>query len=105
MFCNVGSGELFEDNVRHVSHDIFWCCGLERDVAQFKKITSNHKINEISYTSFYSRRCFTITYMIIQRDEDGLLPDSRGLFKLHKYVKVSKYSWRKSVKNKTVCEF
>jgi hypothetical protein len=100
MFCNAGSGELFKDNVRHVSHDILWCCRLERDAAQYKKITSNHKINKISYTSFYLRRCFTITYINIQRDEDGLLPDSRGILELHKYVKVSKCSWRKSVKKK-----
>ena len=63
MFCNAGSGELFEDIVRHGSHDVFWCYGFERDVTQYKKNTSNHKTNEIFYTSFYLRRCFTITHM------------------------------------------
>jgi hypothetical protein len=42
--------------------------------------------------------------MNIQRDGDGLLPDNRVLLQLHKYVIVSKYSWREFVKNKTVCE-
>lgn len=79
MFCVSGSSELFKDIVRHGSHNILWCYEFERDVAQYKKITSNHKINDISYTSFYLRRCFTTTHINIQRDEDGLLPDSRGL--------------------------
>ena len=92
MFCNACSSELFEDIVRHEFHDVFWCYRFERDVAQYKKITSNHKMNEVSYTFFYLRCCFTITYMNIQRDEDGLLPDSRGLLELHRYVRVSKYS-------------
>ena len=74
MFLGAGSGELFEDIVRHGSHNIFWCYGFERDVAQYKKIKSNNKTNEMSYTSFYLRRCFTSTQMNIKRDEDGLLP-------------------------------
>ena len=105
MFCNAGSGELFEDIVRCRSHFVFWCYRFERDVAQYKKITSNHKTNEISYTFFYLRHCFIITHMNIQRDEDGLLPDSRGLLKLHKYVRVPKYSWRDTMKTKTIYEF
>ena len=108
--CNIrfviaGGGKLLEDIVRHGSHDIFCCYGFERDVAQYKKITSNHKTNEISYTSFYLRRCYTITHMNIKRDEDGLFPDSRGLLELHQYVRVPKYSWRDTVKNKTICDF
>ena len=43
--------------------------------------------------------------MNIQRDEDGLLPGSRGLLELHKYVRLPKYLWRDTVKNKTFCEF
>ena len=43
--------------------------------------------------------------MNIQQDEDGLLPNSRGLLELHKYVRVPKYSWKDTAKNKIVYEF
>lgn len=105
MFCASCSGELFQDIVRHGSHNIFWCYGFERDVAQYKKITSNRKINEISYTSFYLRRCFTIMHINIHKDEDGLLLDSRGLLEFHKYIRVPRYSYRESVENKRIYEF
>ena len=105
MFLGAGSGELFEDIVRHGSHNIFWCYGFERDVAQYKKIKGNNKTNEMSYTSFYLRRCFTSTQMNIKRDEDGLLPDSRGLLEVHKYVRVPRYFYREPVENQKNCEF
>lgn len=43
--------------------------------------------------------------MNIQQDEDGLLPDGRDLLELHKYVRMSKYSWRNTVKNKIIFGF
>ena len=43
--------------------------------------------------------------MNIQRDEDGLLSDSRSLLELHKYVRLPKYLWRDIVKNKNFVNF
>ena len=43
--------------------------------------------------------------MNIQRDEDGLLSDSRSLLELHKYVRLPKYLWRDIVKNKFFVNF
>lgn len=105
LYYDAHGGELFEDIVQHESHDIFWCYGFERDVAQYKKITSNHRTNKFFYTSFYLNRCFKITHINIKKDQDGVLPDTRDLLKVHKYVKMPKYSCREPVLNNKICEF
>ena len=99
LFYNVGNGELFEAIVRHGSHDIFWYYGFERDVVLYKKITSNQKANELSYTSFYLRRCFIITHININKDLNGLLFFTRDLLIVQKYVRFLNYSYIEPVKN------
>ena len=59
-----------------------------RNIKKLQAITKRMKFP----TLHFLRRCFTITHMNIQRDEDGFLLDSRGLLKLHKCVRVPKYS-------------
>lgn len=100
LFGNAGSGELFEDIVRHELHDIFWCYGFERDVAQYKKIMMNQKANELSYTSFYLKSCFIIIHISIQEDQVGLLSVTRDPLVVHRYFRFVKHSYIKPMKKK-----
>lgn len=105
MFCDVGSRKLFEDIIRHGSHDILWHYKFKRDVDQYRRITSNHKTNKISYTFFYLRHCFPIMHINIQGNVDGLLTDSKDLLEIYKYVKVPRYSYKEPAENKRTCHF
>lgn len=53
MFCGVKNSKLFDDIVRHGSHNIFWYDDLNVMLYNIKKITPSHKSNEIFYMSFY----------------------------------------------------
>jgi hypothetical protein len=94
LFCDVDSDKLFEDIVRHESHDISWCYWFERDVSQYKKITRNHKTNKISYTSYYLRCCLTITHINIQKVQDGLLSNTSVLLVVHKCLTTQLFKLR-----------
>lgn len=99
------SGELFDDIIRHGSHDIFWCYGFESDVAKYKRTSTNQKSNEISYTSYFLRQCFTITYNIIQKDLEGILPNSRGLLQIHKHLRLPSNLYKAPAENIVVCDY
>ena len=103
LVYNTGSGELFDDIVRDGAYDIFWCYGFERDVAKYKRIPTNNKSYEISYTS-YLKQCLTNTYHIIQNDLDGLVSDNRKLREIHKYLRLSSHLYRTSMENMVVCD-
>lgn len=83
----------------------FGVIGLSVMLRNIRKSQAITKRMKFPIHFFYLRHCFIITHMNIQRDEDGLLPNSRGLLKLHKYVRVPKYSWRDTMKTKTIYEF
>ncbi|MCO5591175.1 hypothetical protein L7F22_045156 [Adiantum nelumboides] len=67
-----GSGELFDDILRHGSHDCFWCFVFERCVSGYLGIPTNNKANEISYTNFHSRMLFTKLWRQLEQEKDGL---------------------------------
>ena len=47
-----GIKDLFEDILRNDYHDMFWCNGYEREVSNYVNISSNKKINKVTYTHF-----------------------------------------------------
>ena len=69
-----------------------------------KKFTSNHKSNEFFRYHFICDIA-SITYNNIQKDEDEFLPDTNGLLGVHKYVRLSDYSYMKLMKNKRIYKY
>ena len=66
ILFDAGSGELLDDVLRHGCHNVYWCYAFERQVSTYMGITTNQKLNEISYINFFVRRSFTITCMCLQ---------------------------------------
>ncbi|MCO5562446.1 hypothetical protein L7F22_016074 [Adiantum nelumboides] len=88
-----GSGEIFDDILRHGSHDCFWCFVFERCVSGYLGIPTNNKANEISYTNFHSRMLFTKLWRQLDKEKDGLFCIDRSL--IHAKGVVVGRKWRK----------
>lgn len=85
MSC-LGAGHIFEDIIRHGSHDVYWCYQFEREVSSYVNINTNNRDNETSYTLYFARTHFTNVFVTLQGDQDGYLPLTRSLIEVHKYL-------------------
>ena len=83
---------------------MYWCYAFERQVSTYMGITTNQKLNETSYINFYVRRSFTLTYMCLQKDHDGLLPHQRALRDLHVYLQHSRDYCNPPTSNTQQCD-
>ncbi len=103
-FICAGSGELLDDIVRHGCHDVYWSYSFERQVATYMGISTNQKLNEVSYINFFVRCSFTLAYSCLQEDHDGLLPHQRALKDLHTHLQCSRDYYRPPIRNPLECD-
>ncbi|MCO5602802.1 hypothetical protein L7F22_056941 [Adiantum nelumboides] len=81
-----GCGEIFEDIMRHGSHDCYWCFSFERSISGYLGIPTNNKSNEVSYTHFHSRLLFTRLWQQLNSEKDGEGACGRELKSLHSHL-------------------
>lgn len=100
-FMCAGSGELLDDIVRHGCHDVYWSYSFERQVATYMGISTNQKLNEVSYINFFVHRSFTLAYSCLQEDHDGLLLHQKDL---HTHLQCSRDYYRPPIRNPLECD-
>ncbi|MCO5595320.1 hypothetical protein L7F22_049361 [Adiantum nelumboides] len=74
-----GCGEIFEDIMRHGSHDCYWCFSFERSISGYLGIPTNNKSNERGIIVIYN---IHLVAMIGTKEESFMLHQRSKLEKL-----------------------